>query len=174
MRWPFRYWSVEPRFIAKGDDKACWECRSGSVYRVVVLMPYWDAVLLTRRAISPRLAINILLNGSVDSDPDAVDVDVLFHLRLRLDNIVALPPRKALNRAAEDIGICIPDLPMRQNPFYCPVHGQKSPSFKCFQDVKSAVGLSRGYADLGMRGRQRSVSETQSRRTRHRRVDQMR
>ena len=103
MRWPFRYWSVEPRLIAKGDDKACWECLSGSVYKVVVLMPYWDAVLLTRSAISPRLAISILLNGSVDSDPDAVDVDVLFHLRLRLGNIVALPPRKALSRAAEDI-----------------------------------------------------------------------
>ncbi len=73
------------------------------MYRVVVLMPYWDAVLLTRRAISPRLAINILLNGSVDSDPDAADVDVPFHLRLRFGDIVALPPRKALNRAAEDI-----------------------------------------------------------------------
>ena len=68
-------------------------------------MPYWDAVLLTRRAISPRLAINILLKGSVASDPVPVDVEVLFHLRLRLGNIEALPPRKALSRAAEDIVI---------------------------------------------------------------------
>ena len=52
-------------------------------------MPYWDAVLPTRRAISPRLAISIDFNGSVFGG-DAV----LFHLRLRLGDPDAFAARK--------------------------------------------------------------------------------
>ena len=66
-------------------------------------MPYWEAVLFTRSAISPRFAINMLFNGSIDSGAEDVAVDVAFHLRLRLGNIEALLPLRALSRAAEDI-----------------------------------------------------------------------
>lgn len=45
---PSRYALGDPRFIANGLDKACCELASGSVYMVVVLIPYFDAVRLTR------------------------------------------------------------------------------------------------------------------------------
>lgn len=43
--------------MALGEQAACCEEASGSVYRVVVWTPRRLAVLLIRRAISPRFAI---------------------------------------------------------------------------------------------------------------------
>lgn len=68
-------------------------------------MPYWEAVFPTLRAISPRLAISMDFNGSVDSGQDGVDV--LFHLRLLFDIMAALELRKARKRATEDIAVVV-------------------------------------------------------------------
>ena len=87
----------------------------------------------------------MLFNGSIDADAEDVAVDVAFHLRLRLGDIEALLPRKALNRAAEDIMTCILRSPMRQTPFYHQSHLPKCPDLKCFHDMKSIISLSRGY-----------------------------
>lgn len=100
-------------------------------------MPYWEAVLFTRRAISPRLAISMLFNGSVDSGAGVEDVDVAFHLRLRLGNIEALVPRMALNRAAEDISKPIYLLSTRQRLFHRGMSLYGDTDFKCFEEMKS-------------------------------------
>ena len=66
---------------------------------MVVRIPYCEAVFPTLRAISPRLAIKIDFSGSTATVPDVV----LFHLRFRAGDTVALDPRKARTRAMVDM-----------------------------------------------------------------------
>lgn len=50
MRSPSRYAEGSPRFTAYGELNACCDRASGSVKRVVVRMPYSEAVRPTRLA----------------------------------------------------------------------------------------------------------------------------
>lgn len=45
---PSRYAVGSPKLIENGELNACWDLASGSVYIVVVLIPYRAAVLPTR------------------------------------------------------------------------------------------------------------------------------
>lgn len=65
--------------MAKGELSACWLRASGSVYSVVVLIPYSEAVLPTRRAISPLLAIRIDCNGFLALGSSELLASVPFH-----------------------------------------------------------------------------------------------
>jgi hypothetical protein len=78
MRSPSRYAEGSPRFTAYGELKACCDRASGSVYRVVVRMPYSEAVRPTRLAvyISPHVSQQHVKSHSAISPRFAISTDV--------------------------------------------------------------------------------------------------
>jgi hypothetical protein len=66
-------------------------------------IPVWEAVRLTLRAISPRLAIRMDRRGSVAGDPELVVVFVLACRMARLGWRTAVVPRRARSLEGVDI-----------------------------------------------------------------------